>query len=331
VRIGVVGAGFMGRLYARLLHHHPVAELAGIADLDGAAAVAAAAPFGVRGFPAAADLIAVGGVDGLVVATVEDGHVGPCLAALGAGIGVLVEKPIATTVEDGQAIVAAAARAGALLAVGHVLRFDARYALLREAVRAGEIGDPLHVYARRHNGKNAQDRLRGRCSLPLFLGVHDYDIVRWTLGREVVRVGAWERRGFLSGRGYPVADVSVAALTCADGTLATVDLGWVLPDGHPAGYDQRFDVGGTAGRVELVGHDGGLAVTTDARVAWPDTALWPVVQGRPTGALARQTDHFVECLRNGLPPLVSGEDGLRAVRIALAVEASAASGQTVDL
>jgi predicted dehydrogenase len=331
VRIGVVGAGFMGRTYAHLIHDHPAAELAGVADVDAAAANAVAARYGCPAFSEAAALVETGELHGLIVATVEDAHRSPCLAALDGGIGVLVEKPLATTLEESQEIVAAAARSRTPLMVGHVLRFDARYALLRDAVQSGQIGDPAYVYARRHNGANAQDRLRGRCSLPLFLGVHDYDAVRWTLGREVVAVRADERRGLLAGQGYPIADLVVAVLTFDDGTLATVEEGWILPAGHPAGFDQRLDVHGSRGLVELAGGHAGLTVTTGDGAAWPDTALWPTVHGRPMGALARQADHFIACLRSGQEPLVTGDDGLAAVRIALAVEEAARTGATVEL
>lgn len=330
-RIGVVGAGFMGRAYAQILAHHPLAELAGIADADLAVARRAADPLAVPAYGSTEELLAGGGLAGLIVATVEDAHLGPARAAFAAGAGVLVEKPLATTVADGQAMIDAAAAAGALLMVGHVLRFDARYALLRDEVRSGRLGEPLTVYARRLNGKAAQERLKGRSSLPLFLGVHDYDAVRWTLGSEVVRVVAQERRGFLRGEGYDVEDASVALLTFANGVLATVEEGWLLPDGHPTGFDQRLEVNGTSGRAELVGHYAGLAVMTDERETWPDTALWPTVHGRVAGALERQTGHFVECLRGGASPLVTGADGLAALRIALAVEEAATTGRPVSL
>ena len=331
VRVGVVGAGFMGRSYAQLVRQHPTAELVGVADVDEAAARAAAEPLGIPWFGSGEELIASGRPEALVVATVEDAHRGPCLAALDAGIATLVEKPIATTIDDATAIVTAARRTSTLLMVAHILRFDARYALLREMVAAGQIGEPLTVYARRLNGKGAQDRLRGRCSLPIFLGVHDYDAVRWILGSEVREVVARSRVGFLADQGYPVEDASWALLTFASGTLAAVEEGWVLPNGHPAGFDQRLEINGTTGRAEVTGTQQGLAMTSDGSVVWPDTALWPTVNGRVSGDLERELNHFVACVQTGTPPLVSGEDGLAALRIALAVEEAARTGQPVRL
>jgi UDP-N-acetylglucosamine 3-dehydrogenase len=276
-------------------------------------------------------MLAAQPMDGLIVATVEDGHLEPCRAAFAAGAGVLVEKPLATTIADAEQIVAAAERAQKPLLVGHVLRFDARYAQLRELVQSGSIGEPLTVYARRLNGIAAQDRLKGRCSLPLFLGVHDYDIVRWVTGSEVTEVVARARKEFLAERGFDVEDASVAMLTMANGVLATVEEGWILPATHPMGFDQRLDVNGSAGRIELVGHEGGLSVMGPERYAWPDTQLWPTVHGEVVGALRRETWHFVDVLRGRAQPLVTGADGLAAVRIALAVAESARTGAPVRL
>ena len=330
LRIGVVGAGYMGTNFARLIQAHPLCELAGIADLNPEVAARASDSLGCAAFSSAEALLGSGRVDGLVVTTVEDQHVGPCLAAFAQGAGVLVEKPIATTVEDAEAIIAAAAAAGRPLLVGHVLRFDARYARLQEDVASGVVGDPLTIFARRLNGVGAQSRLRGRCSLPLFLGVHDYDLVRWIAGSEVTEVVARERRGYLEGLGYPVEDASVALLTMDNGVLATVEEGWILPESHPVGFDQRFDVNGGAGRIELVGHEGGVSIMTE-RVAWPDTQLWPTVHGQVDGALRRELWHFVEVLRGETAPMITGADGLAALRIALAVEESARTSTPVRL
>ena len=319
-RIGVVGAGFMGFSYAQIIARHSVAELAGVADISLELASKAASAAGAPSYGSVEELLSRGGVDGLIVATPEDQHLGPCVAALEQGIGVLVEKPIATTVSDGEAIIAAAQRGNALIMAGHVLRFDARYATVRETMASGSLGAPLAAYVRRLNGVESPTRIGGRCSLPLFLGVHDYDILRWVIGSEVTQVVARERRGFLAGMGCPVEDASYAILTFANGAIALVELNWILPAGHQTGFDQRLDVTGTMGRIELTGHDCGVAVMDSDRLTWPDTMLWPSIQGEIVGALWRETNHFVDCLRTGRQPLVTGEDGLAAVRIALAVE-----------
>ena len=107
IRIGVVGAGYMGTNFARLIQAHPLCDLAGIADLNPEVAARASESLGCAAFDSAEALLGSGQIDGLVVTTVEDQHVGPCLAAFAQGAGVLVEKPLATTVADAEAIIAA--------------------------------------------------------------------------------------------------------------------------------------------------------------------------------------------------------------------------------
>jgi UDP-N-acetylglucosamine 3-dehydrogenase len=331
MRIAIVGAGFMGRSYARIIEAHPLVELAGIVDVDPGVGSRVAGEFGVGSYRTVGELLAAGPVDGVIVATVESEHLQPCREAFAAGAGVLVEKPLASTIADGEAIIAAAEVAGKPLLVGHVLHFDARYVQLHAAVTSGAIGEPLTVYARRLNGIAAQDRLKGRSSLPLFLGVHDYDVARWVVGSEVTEVVARERRGFLAGRGANVEDAIVALLTFANGALATIELGWILPDSHPTGFDQRLEVNGTQGRIELVGHESGVVVMDESRLSWPDTQLWPTLYGQVDGALRRETWHFIDCLRGVAEPMVTGADGLAALRIALAAEESARSGAPVRM
>ncbi len=319
----------MGRSYAQIIHRHPQADLAGIADVSETAARAAAGDSGATIYNSAVTMIEQANLDGLIIATPEHTHREPAVAALDRGIGVLVEKPLASTIADGEAMISAGKKSGAILMTGHVLRFDPRYVTVYEAVSSGQIGTPLTSYARRLNGTSSPKRLDGRVSLPLFLGVHDYDIMRWIIGSDVTRVVAWERRGFLTDLG--VEDASHAMLQFANGALGIVELNWILPDGHPTGFDQRLDVTGTTGRFELTGHDGGLHFQDMQRESWPDTMLWPTIQGEVTGALLRETNHFINCLIAGQQPMVTGEDGLIALRVALAVEESTRTGKAVDL
>jgi predicted dehydrogenase len=331
IRLGVVGAGFMGMSYAHIIHRHPLATLAGVAEPMAERQEQIKATLGAPTYASWDGLIDRESLQGIIVALPEHMHEDVCIAALESGIAVLVEKPLANTIASCEAIIAAAKRGGASLMVGHILRFDNRYALVKEAVATGQLGTPLTAWARRLNGTASPARLNGRTTLPLFLGVHDYDILRWTLGSEVTQVYARERRGFLESRGLPVEDANHATLTFANGAIASVELNWILPDGHQTGFDQRLDVTGTLGRIELTGHDGGLQLSDQSRLSWPDTMLWPTVGGEIVGALWRETSHFVECLVDGRAPSVSGEDGLAAVRIALAVQESAKTNAPVNL
>jgi predicted dehydrogenase len=331
IRVGVVGMGFMGTLYARVLSRLEGAELAGVCDVLPARAEEAGRTFGVPAYSEAGALLENGDLQAVCICGPEHAHRDPAVAALERGVAALVEKPLASTLEDAQAICDAAARAGAILSVGHILRFDYRYAALREAVVRGDIGEVQSLHARRWNTRSAQQRLRGRSSLPLFLGVHDYDVVRWIAGAEAMRVVAESRSRVLRAEGYPIEDTTIALISLNSGALACVEEGWILPEGHPSGFVQRLDVLGVRGMLSLEGSGGELTAIGDERATWPDTTLWPSVGGAVGGALERQIRHFVTCVATDSQPLVRGEDGLMAVQIALAVEESARLGQAVPL
>lgn len=322
----VVGAGYMGSKFARLCAAWEDVRLVGICDLDVGRARALTKDLGGRALPELGDALALDGVQAVIVATPEEAHEEACLAAARAGLPALVEKPLAADAAAARRIRDAFAVASVPCMVGHVLRFDARYRLARQAVRAGELGEVRALYARRLNGRSAQDRLHGRCSLAMFLGVHEYDLVRWFFGHDPVRVYAQSTRGILSAQGYPVADTTSAMLTFADGALAVVESGWILPPGWPSGREQRFELDGTAGRLNVLGTYEGLALGDLRGTRFPDTTAWPELGGSIAGSLARELDHFLRCVRLGTTPEVTAEDGYQAVRIAEAVDRSAESG-----
>ncbi len=331
LRVGVVGAGYMGGRHARIYAGMPDVELVAVCDAREPVARELAEATGARARTELGQLLAEDRVDAVSVCTPDDAHLDACVAAARAGAHVLVEKPIATTLRDAEAIIDAAERAGVVLLVGHCLRFDPRYDHARTAVAAGELGEVQTISTRRSNTVAAQDRLGGRCSLPLFLGIHDYDVLRWLLGSEVERVTAESKWGLLRGLGYPVEDANGALLRFANGALGIAELNWVLPRGFPAGGDHRADIVGSAGSLSVATLETGLRQSNQERSVLVDWGSAPIVQGQAGGMFANELRHFVDCIRRGSTPAVSPADALAALRIALAVERAAATGDAVSL
>lgn len=329
LRVAVIGAGFMGERHARIYAGLPDVELVAVCDSREDVARKLAAETGSVACTDYRWLLARGDLDAVSVCTPDDAHRGPCELAAHAGKHVLVEKPIAMTVPDAEAIVDAAARAGVTLLVGHCLRFDPRYYQARAAIEAGELGEVQTIYTRRSNTVAAQDRLAGRCSLPLFLGVHDYDVMRWFLGSEVERVVAESKWGLLRAQGYPVEDANCALLRFANGALGIAELNWVLPRGFPATGDHRADVVGSKGSLGIASLETGLRRADAHRALQVDTMSAPVVRGHAGGMFYFELRHFIDCVRGRAEPAVAPGDALMALRIALAVEKAAATGGAV--
>jgi UDP-N-acetylglucosamine 3-dehydrogenase len=321
LRVGVIGAGVMGERHARIYASLPDVDLVAVCDSRPDVAGRVAAASGAAACADVGELLARHQVDAVSVCTPDDAHRAPCEAALRAGAHVLVEKPLATSVADAEAIIEAATRAGVVLVVGHCLRFEPRYQAAKTAIAAGELGEIQTVYTRRSNTVAAQDRLRGRCSLPLFLGVHDYDVMRWWTGSEVERVTAESKWGLLRSRGFPVEDATCALLRFASGALGIAELNWVLPRGFPAAGDHRADVVGDRGALGIATLETGLRRADEQRAVVVDTTS--------AAMFSLELRHFVDCVRGTVPPAIAPEDGLMALRIALAVEQAAATGRPV--
>lgn len=329
VRVGLIGAGFMGERHGRILASLDDVSLVAVCDPRQEAADRVAALTGARVWTDLETLLAREALDAVVVSTPDALHRAPCEAAARAGVHVLLEKPIATTVADATAIVAVCGRAGVVLLVGHCLRFDPRYDHLRAAIAAGEVGEVQTVYTRRANTVAAQDRLGGRCSLPLFLGVHDYDVMRWLVGSEVIRVTAESKWGLLQEQGFPVEDANCALLRFESGVLGIAELSWILPRGFPASGDHRAEVVGSRGSLHLATLETGLRRSDAARSVQVDTASAPIVQGHAGGMFYWEVRHFLDCVRGRARPAVTPHDAVMALRVALAVERAAAGGVAV--
>jgi predicted dehydrogenase len=340
VRVGVIGAGFMGALHARTVAESGFGTLVAVADPDLARAEATAAPYAAKAYADFAAMLAEEALDAVVVATPETLHREPVELAAARGCAVLVEKPIAATLTDADAMIAACEAAGVPLMVGYILRFEPAYARIEQAVAAGAIGRFLTAYGRRNAPIGEGERLAGRTTVINYLAVHDLDQILWYHPAEVVKVSAKAVRGRIFER-LGVADFTWITAEFADGTLAVVESGWGLSEGwvgwtKPAAWGSFGDV-----EMNVIGERGVLSLDffpmnlygVDAEEGWklPDTRHWPVINGRVVGALRNEVDHFLTCVQTGQPPLVDGRAARRSLEIGLAADRSIALGREIEL
>ncbi len=188
VRIGVIGAGGMGRAHIRRIEE----ELSGgtvvaIADVNLAGAQAVAGPLGARAYATGADLIADPDVDAILIATFGSVHAPDVLAAVRAGKYVLCEKPLTTLAADAVEILQAEQAVGKkLVTVGFMRRFDAGYQEMRDALVSGELGYATLVHCR-HRNPSVPDGYTTRNMID-DTAIHEIDTCRYLLGEEIVRV-----------------------------------------------------------------------------------------------------------------------------------------------
>jgi len=326
VRVGVIGAGMMGTGHATCVAHSPRGELVAVADTALERAGALADQFGATAYETHADVLERADVDALIVCTPDWAHRDVCLDAAAASKHLLVEKPLAMTLDDCDAIIAACDQAGVTLMIGHLLRFDPRYAAVKATVAAGDIGDVSYLYARRSNTLIQPRRFEGKTTVLHYLAVHDIDFMLWTMGEPVTEVYAAASRKKLIDLGLD--DSAFITLKFAGGAIGCVQVAWILPEHSSADLDAHLEVTGTKGALFIDTPNAGVRLEGELPRRL-DTTYGFAIAGHTGGALREEVDHFLQSLQQGTPPLIDGPQARAAVAVVAAAAESIRTGQPV--
>jgi predicted dehydrogenase len=330
VDVSVIGLGFMGSRWARCVAEHPSARLRTVSDVREDVGNEAANKWGCEYVGDPLEAAADPRVEGVVVCTPEQLHVEPALAAIEAGKALAVEKPLAHSTEAAEDISERAQKRDVPVLVGHILRFEPRYAAVASAVQAGEIGAVQAVRHARIGLVSDQRILQGRTSIALYYGVHEFDLARWYAG-DITSIYAQRSTGILQKHGFAVEDLYSAVMTFRSGGHGTAMLGWSLPSGTPGWGISGVTVFGEDGVLSVDQSSLGFTKVRGDRLENDDVHYSPIVHERMRGAIWIEVDHFIQCVRGEVEPLCSSADGAAAVDVSLAMERSADAGAVVVL
>ena len=340
VRIGVAGAGLAGAQHIAAIERSKGAMLAGIAD-PSEPSRRKAADAGVPWFPAVEELIAAGIADGIILATPNHLHGPGGLACIAAGLPVLIEKPLSHNAGEAETVVSAAEAAGVPLLAGHHRRHNPIAQEAKRAIDSGRLGSltALHAHAwlmkpDRYFREEWRTKAGGG---PVFVNlVHDMDLLQYFCG-PISSVHAMESNAY---RGFAVEDTAVILLRFASGLLGTVNVSdaavapwsWELTAHENPAYDKT-----NQNCYWIAGSAGSLAIPRLAVWRYEEEQSWwqpirstelPVAAG---DSMDRQIEHFARVIRRKEQPLVSGADGLAALRVIEAIKRSASEGTTIHV
>lgn len=341
LRIGVIGAGRIGRRHAALTAANPRAHLVAIADPD-PAAVALADELGATWSGDLDGLLRIQRPDGLIIATPNDMHLEHAMQCLAAGVPALIEKPVATTVADGERIAAEAEKAGVRVLVGHHRRHSPYLTTAVAAIKSGQLGTLVAASAttmfskpaayfekapwRRHTGGG-----------PILINlIHDVDALRMLVG-DIAAVRAVSSDA-VRGRGVESVAVSLRFTGGAVGSMllsdtAAAPLSWEMTSGEDAAYPhyagrEAYVVAGTRGTLGIPSMRLTIA---DGTPSWHDPMLTMTLDVRTADPLERQLDHFLDVIARGIDPVSTARDAVESLRVTLAVADAARTGQAVEL
>jgi UDP-N-acetyl-2-amino-2-deoxyglucuronate dehydrogenase len=331
VRTALVGCGKVAHLHAAALARLPESEFVAVCDADRDRARAFGERYGVRDFVDCAEMIRSAGVEALIVCTPHPLHAAPAIAAAEAGVHVLVEKPLAATVADCDAMIAAARRSGVVLGVVSQRRFFEPVARMKQAIEAGKLGTAIlgavTMYSWRDEAYYRSDPWRGSWDTEgggvlINQSPHHIDILLWLMGPVVEVVGRWAN---LNHPYVEVEDTAVAVLRFASGGLGSI----VVSLSQRPGIYTKIHVHGSNGASVGAETDTGATFIAgmSETVAAPFNDIWtiPGEESRldfafdPARYHELQVRDFLRAAIERRAPAVTAEEGRAVVAVIEAV------------
>ena len=330
LNVGLIGLGRLGQVYARDLSTRiPCTRLVAVADLSRTAVDDVVRQYDVPlGATNPEDVLNDSSVDAVVIVTPTDTHGAVTRAAAAAGKAIFCEKPLAISLDEALDMKRVVAASGVFFQLGFMRRFDRGYAAAKARLGEGAIGDAVVFKSTSRDPyppsvEYANPKTSG--GLILDMGIHDFDLARWFMGevKTVQAVG-----GVLA---YPelgaVGDIdnAIISLVFESGRLGVID----LTRNGIYGYHITTELLGTAGTLRI-GYlrETPITVMTKAGVAH-DTV--PYFMERFRDAYTSQLDDFAQNVLQGRKPPITVDDGVEALKIAVAATRARETGQPVDL
>jgi UDP-N-acetylglucosamine 3-dehydrogenase len=328
VRIGLIGSGLFGESHLQAFRAVRAAEIIAVYDLDRERAEQIAREFNIPTVcNSSAELCAIPELDAVDVVTPEHSHLDPVVRALENGKHVFVEKPLALNLEDCKRMIAVAGATRRILMVGQVLRFETKYAMLKDEIAAGRLGKVVSMHARRNRPKSLLPRY-GRTHPALENCIHDIDLMLWYTQSRVKRVRGYGR----SATGGPHHDTFWGILEFESGAIGVVETIWLIPSSAGIMLDDALQVVGDQGVANIRLLPASFDLWRDAGPETPDTGYDPRVAASARGALREELAYFCDCVRDHrAPQVITGEEAMSAVEVALALVASALSDKEIEI
>jgi len=334
LKTAVVGCGLFGENHVKAYASCPGAECVAVYDLNAARAKEIAAKYGVKAARSLDELAADRSIRAVSIATPDFAHTEPALALLAAGKHLLIEKPMTTSTAEARQIVAAAKKARRTVMVDFHNRWNPPFLALKGRIDAGELGKPVMGYIRLANPHTIPFGMlawAGKSGPQWFLLPHVVDVMRWLIGgQRALRVTAHARRELLKRRGADTYDAIQATVTFED-CFVTFETCWILPKSWPTLIDFQMSLVGSKSTAQINCTEQGLRLAGPQRFETPFTVGLLDAFGVPEGFVPMPIYHFVDCILDGRPPVVTADDGLATTQIIEAVVRSIEEQRTVEV
>lgn len=330
IRAAVVGTGGFGQLHARFYHEYPLTELVAVVNRTETRGRSTAGLYQVPWYRDPQQLLDCEEFDLVSICTREENHEEYGLLFAGAGKKMLMEKPLAPTLEKAHSLVEGVEKAGAFMAVNFILRQDPRFLDLKRRSDNGDFGDHISYFARRRGTFAGAQYYGPWTDILISTAIHDLDLMIWMNGSKPERVYAESVMKKCAEIG--TEDAVVATIKFENGAIGCLDTSWVLPTGSlPAPLDCSFNLVGTEGGAFVDGANNGLTVCHENSYQQPDLTHWPVLPSGLSGDLYNAMKSVVDSVIHHKEPFMSGREALISHRVVFAMKESMKVHRPVNL
>jgi predicted dehydrogenase len=355
IRVGVVGAGTYGESLIQAFHSVHLAgdiDFASVADLSPAALEKMNKLYGLKGYTDYKEMLDRENLDALAVVTPDYLHKEITLEAARRKIHVLVQKPLATDVQEGRDMIKAAEENNIMLYVDFHKRFDPAHIQLKQAIQTGKLGEIQYGYICMEDKilvPTVWFKTWAQHSSPAwFLGIHFYDLLYWILGKAPVRVYATGIKKKLVSMNIDTYDSLQAKFEYDNGASISVDCSWILPNSFSSIVNQQIRLVGSEGMQEVDSQDRGIVAAYESEAAGLVINPYgkiidskPLVGNIPTGYTIESMLYFlklVSLLKEGKMSLKdlenyypTGREALVSTQMCAAVHESARLGKMIEI
>mgnify|MGYP001428712250 CR=1 FL=1 len=326
ISVGVIGCGQFGEKHIAVYSQMETVHLEIICDLDKSRAESIAKKYNVPRWTTDVDEIFQDPtINAVSIVSPEPLHFEHGMKAFEGNKHVLIEKPMATDVEQTDKLIRTAREKNLVLMPGHILRFESRYILAYERLNA--LGKIYSIYSRRNLPKNLRSiytRVHpAQMTLP-----HDIDLVLWFTNSEPKTVYSVER----STQHNDQIDMVWSLVEFKDGCIVCLESSWLLPEREGIFPDSMMEIIGENGSIKISYPSNDVVYYGEKGEEKFDTSLWPILYGELQGAIKNELEHFIQCVKerrysNIVPPEVSA----KSIRLTEAIISSAEASKVINL
>jgi len=324
IKIAVIGLGNFGKLHANNFLNMRGVDLYAVCDSD-KSKLDAFEKEEIEKYTDYKEILQKSNIQAVDIVVNEKSHYALVKEALTAGKHVIVEKPLAVSSKEAEELLMLSKTSGLLLMVGHTLRFDNRYAQIKQEIETGTFGEIVSFYARR-NYKPSTFEKYSEVHPFLSSTIHDIDLFNWLIGGKVVKIHA--RQSFFLRRMMP--DATWAMLVLDTGAVGFFENVSHLPENSPFKNDYEVEIIGT-NETAFVRHFPDIEIWSNSQMSYFDFHMEAHINDNLSGALRSELEYFAGCIeKNEQPNRIPPEEAVEAVKIAEAMIDSANKGFSIN-